>query len=81
MLHWRLGAVLGERRLSQREVARRSGLTRNTVDCLAKATTLRRIEGKTLDRLCAALPCQPGELLRWVAEDPTAQESTTSCRS
>lgn len=63
MLRWRLGEVVRARALSQREVARRSGLTRNTIDRLVKTTTLVRIEGETLARLCAALDIQPGELI------------------
>ena len=33
-----------------------------------------RVRFATLAALCEALDCQPGDLLRWVAEDTAARE-------
>lgn len=74
----RLSDILKERKMSRRELARRAQLNTNTVCKLAQGTP-HRLDLQTLERVCAALEVQVGELLVWVAEDQTAEESTEQC--
>ncbi len=60
-----LSRMLGERRIKMLELARRAGIAENTVRSLyyeqAKGVTF-----EVMDKLCAALDCQPGELFERV---------------
>ena len=60
-----LSRILGERRIKMIELARMAGVAENTVRFLyheqAKGVTF-----EVLDKLCAALDCQPGELFERV---------------
>lgn len=66
----RLRQVLDDRALSMYAVAKGTGLTYPTVYNLA-TKPIARIDIETIDKLCAFLQIQPGELFVWVAE-PTA---------
>ena len=61
-VRFRLAAKLEEASMSQSELARRSGISLVTVNAMAKNRTT-RVDLATLDALCAALDCEPGELL------------------
>lgn len=74
MIVCRLQEVLQARHMSRRTLARCTGLTVTTVCKLAQGTH-QRLDLETLERVCAALQVQPGELFVWVAEDQTAEES------
>jgi len=62
MIRCRLSRILGERRIKVSELARQSGVARNTLLALyhekAKGITF-----DVLDKICQALAIQPGQLL------------------
>jgi|SRR5581483_1799501 len=68
-LRWALADWLLYRRLSGREVARRTGLSRSTMYRLTSGRA-QRVDLGTLARLCQALDVSPGELVVWKSDDP-----------
>ena len=64
MIVCRLRDILQERRMSRRELARRSGLNINTV-CKWAHGDIAVIDLAKLAQVCATLQVQPGELLVW----------------
>jgi putative transcriptional regulator len=69
MIVCQLSTLLGARRMTQTRLAALSGVHRNTIRKLYHDnwTSIRR---EMLDRLCAALQVQVGELLVWLPERP-----------
>jgi len=57
-----LARLMGERKLKIVDVARETGLNRNTVTLLYKETA-QRVEFETIDRLCELFDCEVGDLL------------------
>lgn len=67
MIKVNLAVVMAQRGIkTQTELAEKSGLTKNTITNLAQGYFKGSI--KTLDALCKALNCQPGEILVYVPE-------------
>ena len=62
MVRFRLRRFLKRHAMSQGELSRRSGVSIATVNRIATNST-RRVDLDTLDRLSAALGCEPGDLL------------------
>ena len=65
MIKLNLDRVMQERQLSLTELAERIGITLANLSIL-KTNKARAIRFTTLDALCRALDCQPGELLEFV---------------
>jgi putative transcriptional regulator len=65
MIKLNLDRVMAERQLSLTELAERIGITLANLSIL-KTNKARAIRFSTLDALCKALECQPGELLEFV---------------
>jgi putative transcriptional regulator len=65
----RLDAVLGERQMTLTELSDRVGVTVVNLSVL-KNGRARAIRFSTLAALCRALDCQPGDLLRYQADEP-----------
>jgi putative transcriptional regulator len=65
MIKLNLDRVMQERRVSLTELADRIGITLANLSIL-KTNKARAIRFTTLDALCHALECQPGELLEFV---------------
>jgi putative transcriptional regulator len=73
----RLDHLLLDRRLTLTDLADRLGITIANLSVL-KTNKARAIRFSTLDALCEALNCQPGELLEWTpqeSERPAARGS------
>jgi DNA-binding Xre family transcriptional regulator len=67
MIRFHLAAVLKRKGWTPYRLAQETGLTVPTAYRLADpALQFGRFTADTLDRLCAALNVQPGELLEWV---------------
>jgi len=83
MIRFRLGAILEARGWSPYRLARATGLTVPTAYRLADPTLVfGRFTADTLDRLCAALDVQPGELLEWLPDEKTrARRGTRRARA
>lgn len=68
MIKIHLSRILGERRIKMADLARETGLAKNTILNLYHE----RGQGVTwdvLEHICIALNIQPGELLEWVPEE------------
>ena len=64
-----LDRILVERRMSLTELADRVGVTLANLSIL-KTGKAKAVRFSTLEAICQALECQPGELLTFAAEDP-----------
>lgn len=62
MIRCHLSRLMGERKMKVMDVARETGLNRNTVTLLYKETA-RRVELDTVEKLCRLFDCEVGELL------------------
>ena len=62
-----LDVMLARRKMSLTELSERVGITMANLSIL-KTGKARAIRFETLDKLCAALDCQPSELLEWRKE-------------
>lgn len=59
-----LDVMLARRKMRSRELAERVGITEQNISLL-KSGKVRGVRFDTLERICAALECQPGDLLEW----------------
>lgn len=75
MIQIRLESILNQRSLSQRALARRSDTHPSVISRLARGDTS-RVDLVVLNRICTALEVQPGDLLRFVPEQPELFEPT-----
>lgn len=62
MVRCHLARLMGERKMKIVDVARETGLNRNTVTLLYKETA-QRIELDAIDKLCRLFECEVGDLL------------------
>ena len=65
----KLDDMLHERRMTLTELSERIGITLANLSVL-KTGKARAIRFSTLDAICAALRCQPGDLLEFAPESP-----------
>ena len=69
-----LDVMLARRKMRSRELAERIGIAEQNVSLL-KSGKVRGVRFDTLARICAALGCQPGDILEYVpGEEATADE-------
>jgi len=63
----RLDVMLARRKMRSRELAERIGITEQNLSLL-KSGKVKGIRFDTLAAICAALDCQPGDILEAIAE-------------
>ncbi len=63
-----IDVMLAKRKMSVGVLAERVGITPANIAVL-KNGRAKAVRFNTLEALCEALECQPGELLRWDSED------------
>ena len=63
-----IGVMLARRKMSVTELSERVGITMANISIL-KNGKAKAIHMETLDKICRALECQPGDLLEWRDED------------
>jgi putative transcriptional regulator len=81
VIRLRLADVLARRHWTPYRLARETGLTVPTAYRLADdSMRFGRFTADTLDRLCAALGVQPGDLLEWIP-DASARAKTARPRA
>jgi putative transcriptional regulator len=77
----KLDDLLHDRRMTLTELAERVGMTLANLSIL-KTGKARAIRFSTLDAICEALSCQPGDILRFESEHTgDAQPQATGSRS
>lgn len=64
----RLGVMLAERNVRSKELAEFVGITEANLSLL-KQGKVKGMRFETLERICAYLDCQPGDLLRYEAAE------------
>lgn len=64
-----LDVMLAKRKMSVTELSERVGLTLANLSIL-KTGKAKAVRFSTLDKLCQALHCQPGDILEYREEDP-----------
>ncbi len=63
-----IDVMLAKRKMSVTELSERVGITMANISIL-KNGKAKAIKIDTLDKICRALGCQPGEILEWRDED------------
>ncbi|KYK00162.1 helix-turn-helix transcriptional regulator [Microbacterium sp. p3-SID338] len=63
-----IDVMMARRKIGVGELAERIGITPTNLAVL-KNGRAKAVRFTTLDALCAALDCQPGDLLRWVPDE------------
>ncbi|MEV6963247.1 helix-turn-helix transcriptional regulator [Streptomyces sp. NPDC051207] len=69
-----IDVMLAKRKMSVGELAERVGITPANLAVL-KNGRAKAVRFTTLAALCEVLECQPGDLLRWEAEEPDVARS------
>lgn len=64
----RLDVVLAQRKMTSRELARHVGISEQNLSLL-KSGKVRGVRFETLEAICEALECQPGDLLEYQANN------------
>ncbi|MEQ8399751.1 MAG: helix-turn-helix transcriptional regulator [Roseitalea porphyridii] len=63
-----LDVMLARRKMRSKELAERVGITEQNVSLL-KSGKVKGVRFETLDKICAALDCQPGDILEYRTGD------------
>lgn len=67
MIIIRLDVMLAKRKMSVTELADKVGITMANISIL-KNGKAKAVKLETLDKICRALRCQPGDILEWVED-------------
>ena len=68
-----IDVMLAKRKMSVTELSERVGITMANISIL-KNGRAKAIRVETLDKICRALDCQPGDILEWVPGDADEME-------
>lgn len=68
MIILRLDRMLAERKISSKELAERVGISRVNMSRI-KTGKVSAVRFSTLDAICRALDCQPGDVLEYMPDD------------
>lgn len=74
-----LDVEMARRKMRLSELSARTGITVNNLSVL-KNGRARALRFSTLEAICQALGCQPGDLLRWVPDDESAEAAALAAR-
>jgi len=67
MIKCHLSTLMGQRKLRVMDVARATGLSRNTVTLLYKETA-ERVDLDAVEQLCKLFECQVGDLFEYIPD-------------
>lgn len=68
MIRCHLSRLMGDQKLKVIDVARETGLHRNTITLLYKETAT-RVDFETVDKLCKLFDCRVEDLFEYLPED------------
>ena len=68
MIRVDLDVMLARRKMSLTELSQRVGITMANLSIL-KNGRAKAVRFETLDAICRALDCQPGDILEWCEDD------------
>ena len=63
----RLDVILADRKMKSKDLAEQVGITQANLSLL-KSGHVKGVRFSTLEAICDALQCQPGDLLQYVAD-------------
>lgn len=69
MINIKVAELMGKHKLTRKALSEMTGIRPNTVSLLWNGT-IKRIEIEQIDKLCAALHCQPADLMEYVPDKP-----------
>ena len=70
-IKWRLAVIMADREMDYKELAEKAGLHRVTVSKHKNMKTMpSRLDSETLEKYCRILNCQPGDLMRYIPDEP-----------
>lgn len=72
MIQINIDVMLAKRKMSVTELANRVGITLANLSIL-KNGRAKAIKLETLDKICAALDCQPGDILTFLTESEESE--------
>lgn len=72
-----IDVMLAKRKMSVTELSERVGITLANISIL-KNGRAKAIRLDTLDKICRALDCQPGDILEWRTEVETSSSENTN---
>jgi len=67
MIRITLNVVMAQRNMTTSELAKRVGITPTNISIL-KTGKSKAIRFSTLEKICAVLDCQPGDIISYVAD-------------
>ncbi len=68
-----IDVMLAKRKMSVTELSQRVGITMANISIL-KNGKAKAIKIETLNKICEALQCQPGDVLEWRADEEASYE-------
>lgn len=72
MIVTRLDRVLADRKVTSKELSERIGISQVNLSRL-KTGKINAVRFSTLEAICKALDCQPGDLLEYIPDDELAE--------
>lgn len=70
MIIFNIDVMLAKRKMSVTELSERVGITMANISIL-KNGKAKAVKVETLNKICKALQCQPGDILEWRDEEET----------
>ncbi|MDJ0514574.1 MAG: helix-turn-helix transcriptional regulator [Methyloceanibacter sp.] len=68
-----LDVMLARRKMKAKDLAAFVGITGSNLSLL-RTGKVRGVRFETIAKICEALECQPGDILQYVPEEPTADD-------
>ena len=67
MIKFKVKVMLAIREMTQKALAERTGIRPSTISDISKGT-VKHLPVDALNKICAALDCQPADLMEYVAD-------------
>lgn len=72
-IRYHLKALLADKNMTQKELAEATGIRPPTISAICVGS-VKQFPMNALDKICAVLDCQPGELLEYVPDEKSPDE-------
>lgn len=69
-LKFKLKVLLAMHSMTQKQLAQETGIRPPTISAIATGTA-KQLPVNVIERICAALNCQPGDLMEYIEEEST----------
>ena len=68
MIKFKVKVMLAMREMTQKELAEKTGIRPPTVSAICNSS-VKHLPVDALEKICAVLDCQPGDLMEYIKED------------